>query len=191
MGRKLSFDKDHVLAAASRLFGRQGYHAASIRDLAGAMNIPLASLYHSFTDKDGLFLACVHRHAALVGARLERLETEADLGSALRNFLMEPPDALLLRAFMDAYGTPALNAPLTDVLHDLRGRMESVIGKGQDQGSISQRDRASDIAQALFGAYLAAPLLSRTAPVALQTLIDRYLAVTGAGDFKTLVRIKA
>ena len=46
--------EEEILAAALDLFFRQGYRAASLRDLSAALDINVATLYHYFASKDQL-----------------------------------------------------------------------------------------------------------------------------------------
>ena len=58
-GRPRSFDRQAALAAATEVFRRKGYDAASISDLTEAMGINPPSLYAAFGDKEGLFIEAV------------------------------------------------------------------------------------------------------------------------------------
>jgi TetR/AcrR family transcriptional repressor of nem operon len=56
------FDRDDVLDRAMALFWRRGYEATSIRDLVTATGINRGSIYATFGDKQGLFLAVLDRY---------------------------------------------------------------------------------------------------------------------------------
>ncbi len=64
------FDKNEVLDRAMRLFWERGYEATSIDDLLKATGINRGSLYGTFGDKRGLFLAAVDRYMEQVGMPL-------------------------------------------------------------------------------------------------------------------------
>jgi TetR/AcrR family transcriptional regulator len=51
--------REAILAAASALYADRGYDAVSMRDVAAAVAIQPASLYHHFKDKDALILAAL------------------------------------------------------------------------------------------------------------------------------------
>ena len=51
--------REAILAAASALYGNRGYDGVSMRDVAAAVAIQPASLYHHFKDKDALILAAL------------------------------------------------------------------------------------------------------------------------------------
>lgn len=61
-GRPSGFDRQTALEAAMRSFWAEGYEAASIDRLCRAMNMPRASLYQLFGDKQGLFLSALGRY---------------------------------------------------------------------------------------------------------------------------------
>jgi AcrR family transcriptional regulator len=60
-----------IEAAAERLFRRQGYHATSVRQLAGEVNLQGGSLYAHFASKEHMLAAIVERAADQFHAALE------------------------------------------------------------------------------------------------------------------------
>lgn len=64
-----------ILAHAARLFLEQGYEAVSMREIARAAELPIASLYLYFPTKVAIVGELWRRYAEAVGTRLE-----ADLG---------------------------------------------------------------------------------------------------------------
>jgi TetR/AcrR family transcriptional regulator, transcriptional repressor for nem operon len=56
------FDRGEVLDRAMALFWRRGYEATSIRDLVAATGINRGSIYATFGDKEGLFLAVLDHY---------------------------------------------------------------------------------------------------------------------------------
>src|SRR5262249_3337983 len=56
-----STTRDRVLRAATRLFAGRGYGMTSMRDIARAARIRVASLYHHFKSKDALYLEVLDR----------------------------------------------------------------------------------------------------------------------------------
>lgn len=49
-------DKDQILLAAAQIFRSKGYHAASMQDIAGAVKLQKASLYHHVNSKQEILL---------------------------------------------------------------------------------------------------------------------------------------
>ena len=58
-----TFDEQQVLARAMELFWRKGYDGAGMAELLQVMGIGRQSLYDTFGDKRGLFLAALHYYA--------------------------------------------------------------------------------------------------------------------------------
>ncbi|MFN2196070.1 MAG: TetR/AcrR family transcriptional regulator [Anaerolineales bacterium] len=49
-------NKDQILIAAAQIFGNKGFHAASMQDIAEAVNLQKASLYHHVNSKQEILL---------------------------------------------------------------------------------------------------------------------------------------
>jgi AcrR family transcriptional regulator len=49
--------RDKILEAAAQIFSEKGYHAASMKDIASAVNLQKASLYHHVSGKQEILLA--------------------------------------------------------------------------------------------------------------------------------------
>ncbi|SDH26475.1 TetR/AcrR family transcriptional regulator [Paraburkholderia phenazinium] len=88
-GRPREFDTATVLAHASEVFWRHGYHATSIDDLCKATGLLRGSLYGVFGDKHGIMLAALDHYADGSIARLaERLNAPLPPQEALRNAIL-------------------------------------------------------------------------------------------------------
>lgn len=73
MPRTRSYDEDAVLTGAMHAFRRSGYSGLSIGDLEAATGISSGSIYNSWTDKRGLFLAAfAHYLEAVLARRMAR-----------------------------------------------------------------------------------------------------------------------
>lgn len=53
--------RDEILAAAAQIFSQKGFHAASMQDIAQAVNLQKASLYHHVSSKQEILLALLDR----------------------------------------------------------------------------------------------------------------------------------
>lgn len=73
-----------MLEVAARVFGRRGYHAASMDEIARACGVTKPMLYAYFGSKDGLYLATVDRTGTYLVAAVEQLLEERDPGKRLR-----------------------------------------------------------------------------------------------------------
>ncbi|NDJ62730.1 MAG: TetR/AcrR family transcriptional regulator [Chloroflexi bacterium] len=52
-----SVNRSDIIQAAAEVLQRSGYEAATMKDIAAAVNLTAASLYHHFRNKDSLLLA--------------------------------------------------------------------------------------------------------------------------------------
>jgi AcrR family transcriptional regulator len=73
-----------MLQVAARVFGRRGYHAASMDEIARDCGVTKPMLYAYFRSKDCLYLATVDRMGTAVVAAVEQLLAERDAGQRLR-----------------------------------------------------------------------------------------------------------
>lgn len=81
--RPRTFDEAEVLERAVDLFRKKGFEGTSIPELTSRLGICRQSLYNSFGDKRGLFLAALERWGKReIDAKLALLEAE---GSPLEN----------------------------------------------------------------------------------------------------------
>lgn len=53
--------RDQILDAAAQIFREKGFHAASMQDIAAAVNLQKASLYHHVSGKQEILLALLDR----------------------------------------------------------------------------------------------------------------------------------
>lgn len=63
--------RQDLLDAAARLFARQGFHAASMRDIARAVGMLPGSLYYHFASKDELLLAVYAEGVRRIAERVD------------------------------------------------------------------------------------------------------------------------
>src|SRR5437016_3785345 len=113
MPRPRDFDDADVLSRAMRVFRRQGFVGATVRDLETATGLTTGSLYNGFGGKSGLFerslehynetvvLARLRRH--LRGKRPPRVEVEALLRSTFEGDDDAGLGCLLTNTFVEAH----------------------------------------------------------------------------------------
>jgi len=53
--------RDEILEAAAQIFSEKGFHAASMQDIARAVNLQKASLYHHVSSKQEILLALLDK----------------------------------------------------------------------------------------------------------------------------------
>jgi len=81
MVRTRSYDEAEVLTGAMHAFRRKGYYGVSIPELEVATGLSAGSIYNSFGDKNGIFLAAFERY--LTGVLERRVAEHAKPASGL------------------------------------------------------------------------------------------------------------
>jgi TetR/AcrR family transcriptional regulator, transcriptional repressor for nem operon len=81
MVRTRSYDEAEVLAGAMHAFRRKGYYGVSIPELEVATGLSAGSIYNSFGDKNGIFLAAFEHY--LKGVLERRVADHAKPASGL------------------------------------------------------------------------------------------------------------
>lgn len=84
--------REAILESAAQVIRQKGFHAASMADIAEAVQLQKASLYHHFSSKQDILLELLDRALAMVTesmAQVMRLELPADekLRLAMRAYL--------------------------------------------------------------------------------------------------------
>ncbi len=118
-GRPRGFDATEALEAATSVFWAKGYEGASVDALCRAMNMPRASLYQLFGDKERLFLAAIQHYAKTrleplaqslgsIGTLEDDLETFFDHVVTLATSNSSTLGCLISSVLSDAAGTSPL-----------------------------------------------------------------------------------
>ena len=63
--------REGILEAAARIFSEKGFHATSMQDIADAVNLQKASLYHHFSSKQEILVDILDHALDLINSRLE------------------------------------------------------------------------------------------------------------------------
>jgi AcrR family transcriptional regulator len=96
--------REQLVAAASRVFARRGYHQATVEEIAAEAGFSTGAVYSNFAGKEDLFLALADRQVSERVAEIEAVadaaEREDDAGAEaaaqFRAFLERDPDWPLL-----------------------------------------------------------------------------------------------
>lgn len=96
MTPKETTSKDKILSAAIVLFAEKGYSGLSMRQLASAVDMSVAAIYHHFPDKNALYLAAT-RYAFSGKEQMFAKVWEAECGPVekLRAFILALITAML------------------------------------------------------------------------------------------------
>jgi AcrR family transcriptional regulator len=90
--------RQRILKTAERLFARRGFDGVSVRELAAAAHVNIASIAYHFDSKEGLLAAVYRRHCEpLIEERLRGLAAASRLAGRAR-----------LSAIIEAFVRPAL-----------------------------------------------------------------------------------
>jgi AcrR family transcriptional regulator len=151
-------NRDEILEAAAQIFRQKGFHAASMQDIAQAVHLQKASLYHHVNSKQDILLALLDQALDLLIAQMEAvllqpLAADEKLRQGMKAYLetmLENSDlaAVLLlehRSLKPQYH--ARHIPRRDRFEQLWREM---IQDGLDQGVFDQDDPALT-ARALLG----------------------------------------
>jgi TetR/AcrR family transcriptional regulator, transcriptional repressor for nem operon len=175
MPRPREFDEPTVLEAAMRCFWHRGYEQTSMRDLADEMGITSASVYNAFGDKRSLYRRALDYYLEhSVRDRVARLAPLPPL-SALRAFF----DEIVERSVTDKEqrGCMLVNAALEVAPHDadfqrmvademvfIESFFHRCVAAGQEDGTITSKRAAEELATTLLSVLLGIRVLARTRP---------------------------
>ena len=190
MPRTRTLSDDVVLERATAVFWQNGYAGTSLRDLTRATGLSTAALYHRYADKDGLFVAVLHRYAeeGLV-ARIARLAGTDPPLAAIRGFF----DELIAASLADPHHRGCLlvntaldGAAMSDAARRLvRERLGTVeaffalcLRRAVAAGALAADTDVAATATALLGAVFALRVLVRLDPdpARLRAVADQVIA---------------
>ncbi len=65
--------REEILLAAAQIFGKKGYHAASMQDIADVVNLQKASLYHHVSSKQEILVELLDQALDLLIEQMNRV----------------------------------------------------------------------------------------------------------------------
>jgi AcrR family transcriptional regulator len=140
--------RDEIIAAAKKVFARNGFHATTIADIAKEADLAYGSVYWYFDSKDDLFRKLIaveeyglrtHVAVALAKSGTQFGFAEAPFRASLRAtfefFDANPATAKLL--FRDAYAMDtSFDKQLGGIYERFIDDIESLIAAAQDRGDV-------------------------------------------------------
>jgi TetR/AcrR family transcriptional regulator, cholesterol catabolism regulator len=88
--------RDEILEAAAQIFSQKGFHAASMQDIAQAVNLKKASLYHHVNNKQEILVAILDQALDLLIERMtEVMEQPLSPDEKLRQAMISYLQAML------------------------------------------------------------------------------------------------
>ncbi len=176
MGRPREFNETEVLAAAIDCFWERGYEATSTRELAEKMGLTGASLYNAFGDKRSLYRRALNHYIETSFAdRVRRFEGKLSPPQAISAFFSE----IIQRSLTDSQrkGCMLVNSALevaphdpefreivTEVLEHIEAFFRRCVQAGQQDGTITATQSATDLGRLLLGVHIGLRVIARTRP---------------------------
>lgn len=176
MARPKAFDEETVLEKAVNLFWCRGYEATSIQDLVDGLGINRASLYDTYGDKHELYVKALERYrdAEQTGLchHLEQSKPAIDLlremfTGGIQSSLADPDHKgcfMVNSAIELAAHDETIGRIVADNQRTFEARLQQVIERGQQEGSINRMHSAASLATFLFNTYTGIKVLARTRP---------------------------
>src|SRR5690554_2410754 len=97
--RKRASKREAVLHAAVKLFNEKGFHATSLDDVAGALNVTKPTIYHYFANKDEVLFECVRLGFEDIRAAAKAARHKGGSGRAQLALLMADYAILMTKDF--------------------------------------------------------------------------------------------
>jgi TetR/AcrR family transcriptional repressor of cmeABC operon len=140
---------NRILDIATALFLKQGYAATSLAQIVAASGGSLSTLYQTFKDKDGLFLAIIQRKADALFADIESthafsmpLEPGLTVFAGMLMDFMHAPDVIAIHRILigEGWRFPALRRVLFEKRAALVGKLSGYLCECAHDESISTAD---------------------------------------------------
>ena len=143
MARPVAQDHDDkrqaILAAAARLFADEGYGRASMAQVAEAVGISKANIYHYYSSKDALLFDMLDSHLRMLRDRICGLTFESeDPGDQLR--------AIFTEVLLAYQGADAEHDVLLSAMQALPAAQQEVLRQYQREFIAVGRDRLAALA---------------------------------------------
>ena len=175
MPRAKQFDPDEMLAQAEVLFSERGYAEVSVQDLVDRLGLNRSSLYATWGDKRGLYLAALDRYRRKAGGRLVAdLSTAPRATEGIRRYLervveeacAEPPvDCLMTGASTEQAPLDAATAERTASSRDgMTEAFTQAVRRAQREGEVSAGADAVRLGRSLATTVYGLRTLARTRP---------------------------
>lgn len=158
--QKVEIRRREIYAAAAKLFSAQGYRAASMRELAAALGISKAALYHYVQSKEELLTLL---YTEVIAENTAIMQGVIDLGlsaaETLREVLVQralytTDHQRLLRVFYEEELElpPSVSGPMRGERQHYEHILLSVVQRGLDEGALRSPVSAQMTANTLLGA---------------------------------------
>ncbi|HWQ84411.1 MAG TPA: TetR/AcrR family transcriptional regulator [Anaerolineales bacterium] len=134
--------RDDILNAAAQVFSQKGFHAASMQDIAEAVNLQKGSLYHHVNSKQEILALLLDHALDLLIKRLEAviaqpLPTEGKLRLAIAEYLttiLEQKELAAVLLLEHRNLDPELAARHNLARDQFEGLWRSLVRQGMEEG---------------------------------------------------------
>lgn len=185
-----------LLRAARKVFGRRGYHAASLAEIAGEAGVSKGAVYHNFKSKEDLFLALLDERleerirdleAVFAGSERSEEATEAQVQEAALHAIDTLKQShewrvLFLEFVVHAAREREFAAAFADRVKRMRSALASVITERTQALGVELEVSAEQLAIAINGLGNGLAIESLVTPEEVpDELMGRFLAFTFRG----------
>ena len=169
------FDRNDVLDHAMAVFWRNGYQATSIQDLVEATGINRGSLYTTFGDKRGLFLAVLDHYAERIArptmAELNNPDPRRAIEGMFESIIRRTSDPTFPRGCLNTNTSlecPGAGDVIGRKIAALLGQQESaiyqVLRRAQSTGALDPEQDARALARFFVGVAQGLNVVNKAAP---------------------------
>jgi TetR/AcrR family transcriptional regulator, transcriptional repressor for nem operon len=169
------FDRHEVLDRAMQVFWRSGYQATSIQDLVDATGINRGSLYTTFGDKCGLFLAVLDHYSDQIARPTMEELSDPDPRRAIEkmfeSIIRRTSDPAFPRGCLDTNTSlecPGAGDVIARKIAERLGRQESaiyqVLRRAQHQDALDPKQDARALARFFLGVAQGLNVVNKAAP---------------------------
>jgi AcrR family transcriptional regulator len=177
--------RPRILAGAREVFGRVGFEAATIEEIAGAAGVGPATIYRTFGDKEGLVAAFIDELPPRRAAREARLAATGDLRGDLERLatviltgLREDAPLVRLALLETLRGSPFMRRVRSLSPTSTLTSIAALLGEYAALGKLADTD-AQVLARAFMGLVLAfgvMPQIFHREPAAEPRAVARTIA---------------
>jgi TetR/AcrR family transcriptional repressor of nem operon len=174
MPKTKQFDREEILTKAMEVFWRQGYEATSVQDLILATGLKPGSIYDTFGDKHGLFMAVIqHYRQTVISRTLDLLLAPGSAREAIQNYFV-----VMLERFARAdhqFGCLMSNSTTELIVRDqglagvvsehlqtIEETFQKVLERGVQQGEFSPDQDLTTLARFLTTCVVGLSVVSKT-----------------------------
>lgn len=172
MARPPQFDRSEILEKSTQLFWERGYRGASVSDLVKATGLLPGSIYASFGNKEGVFIACLEHYSVKLEGNREQFERESSPLTVLRNFFFAVVEqsaggddrrgCFLVNASLECgESETAIKSKVRDCMTQNEAWMRDQLDAARQVGELSEDTDTAKLAGCLTGTMFGFRVMSR------------------------------